>query len=400
MKKTFLLPYIFVSSFSFASGQVNFENSFNYDTDKKIKSVHKLNMNIKENNILLETELSKKDNLDGFVRIGFDNEKLSSFVKHEFNSKKNIFDAIYKYDNSKFSDKLSSSFEFDVFKLSKINFSNEFVYKFNDNIRIKNSLNIYSSINGTKDKIVIPIFLKNNEIKDYPIDLYGFSSKISYEYDINKNFKIESSINAKYDDRRIDELIDSKVKHAFRVKPFQRTYGIDIDAATKYSQNNLKSSLKLDYGYKNVYDFATTGTINVSVDTFQHSFGIDTNLEYLYDFNDGFKIVPSLNANFKGVITNFVGKESQKVRSAKHEKYTFKLEPSTKLEYMHDKFTASLKLDVPVNFEARKYTHIKNTDEISELTTFKVDDFDKKNTKNFGFENISMKLSFGLGYKW
>lgn len=31
-------------------------------------------MNIKENNILLETELSKKDNLDGFVRIGFDNE--------------------------------------------------------------------------------------------------------------------------------------------------------------------------------------------------------------------------------------------------------------------------------------------------------------------------------------
>lgn len=143
MKKTFLFPYIFVSSFSFASGQVNFENSFNYDTDKKIKSVHKLNMNIKENNILLETELSKKDNLDGFVRIGFDNEKLSSFVKHEFNSKKNIFDATYKYDNSKFSDKLSSSFEFDVFKLSKINFSNEFVYKFNDNIRIKNSLNIY-----------------------------------------------------------------------------------------------------------------------------------------------------------------------------------------------------------------------------------------------------------------
>lgn len=37
-------------------------------------------------------------------------------------------------------------------------------------------------------------------------------------------------------------------------------------------------------------------------------------------------------------------------RTSRHEKYTLKLEPSTKLEYMHDKFTASLKLDVPVNF--------------------------------------------------
>lgn len=442
--KIFLI--LLLSVISFSSGKVelvselkntplslNKKEEVEFNFEKELKREYKLITNINENNMYLNTELeitNKLNKVSGSVKIGYDNKKLSSSIKYIIHEKKTTVNAGYKYKNNDFSYKINSEIELKSLEFNKMNLLNEFRYtfdkktntmikldtkfnslkqirfdfeneinhKYNDKFDFKNEFKLAKSAGSYKGEIEVPEFIKPKKIKSDDINLFMVSDKISSVYKITDEVKLTSSAYLGYENRKthLDMLTINKL-NIMDFNENQNEWKLLTELKLNYNSKQikgLKSNLYLKYTYQNILDSLQTkkskGTIESNIDTFE----VNAGATYDKNINKNFKFTPSINLEYTHSLAKYLITE-KKNGNLQLEKQKLIIKPDIKLSYKYNKITTSLGVEMPFEFEGKKYID-NNTKDLKDIEPY----LNKSENEDFAFRKAKLKATLSLKYSW
>lgn len=419
-----LLSMLGITTLVIASGKVELIGEINnephaketktLDLKKELKTEAKLVANIKENNIVFDTELkygakvkeskfTLSDQLEGFVSLGYDNDQFATSVKYNFGEKETNLKALYKYENDKLTLKPTVRLKFDVLKPTRFALVFDSSYKFNDKLTLSNKTKVMTSINKMKDKIEAPEFLILKKIESDNVSMFGLDKKLTAEYVLNDEVKFIANANAVYETKAVDKISKLMVgkKEVKDVTLSQKTLELSADAKAQYESKELKTDLMMKYTYKNTVDYGkgTNGSEHKgTIISNKNLFELDTNASYDYNLLDGLTLTPALGINYKSNLTKFVGMSNGKTGNATLKENIFTVKPNAKASYKYDNFMASLNVELPVELSSKKYSDVKES-ELKDILEYKNKNIAKK-LHDFDYEKTSLKATLSLGYSW
>lgn len=438
---------LMLSVISFSSGKVelvseikntplylNKKDEVEFDFEKELKREYKLITNINENNLYVNTELeitNKLDKVNGSLKVGYDDKKLSSSIKYIIHEKKTFLNAGYKYKNNDFNYKVNSEIELKSLEFNKMNLLNEFRYtfdkktntmikldtkfnslkqirfdfeneinhKYDDKLDFKNELKLAKSAGSYKGEIEVPEFIKPKKIKSDDINLFMVRDKISSVYKLTDEVKLTSSAYLGYESRKthLDKLKINEKQNIMDFNENRNEWKLLTEFKLNYNSKHikgLKSNIQLKYTYQNILDSLQTkkskGTIESNIDTFE----VNAGATYDKNINKNFKFTPFINLEYTHSLAKYLITE-KKNGTLQLEKQKLIIKPDIKLSYKYNKITTSLGVEMPFEFEGKKYTD-NNTKDLKEIKPY----LNISKNEKFAFKKAKLKATLSLKYSW
>lgn len=389
MKKTLLLSLISASSLLLAQGDIKLittseSNSIKLEKDKTYDTNVKLLANIKKENIYGEMKLGLKSQSDeitkafdfisvseGFVKLGYDDNKIAASIKYDFstNSKQGAYlDGSYTYMNEQFMVKPKIQVASYKFNPLSLKLGNDVEFKANDKLKLNNNLNFMLA----KD-IIYDIELDNedNESKifeDYYNEIQhklhnSYSTNLKKLFEINGNLglaytpidsvKLSANLYGAYNNANLEIKKDDSINIydyvAHTSKPLEADKKLTINRfdinptlkAEYKSSFGLMADALLDYKYFRLIK-EENGMHNA------HLFKLDSNVSYDLKFNDkiGLRLAGNLVYLYDFIDEHYYKDNKMALYEAEDHSRLI-LNPNVDLMYKGDKFSSSLKAEVP-----------------------------------------------------
>lgn len=444
MRKTILSAMLAISSVSLASGSVTMKHEFESEKTTSTKDIkflydsnskHTISAKLSQNKFNIGINLSTKGKytkakkefgkgIEGDVLVEYKGKKVGSSLKYVLDKKEMELNGSYTQKDDVLKATQAVKLTLHDLDPSKLVLSTDLSYKYNDNFTLSNKTEGYTSVNGAKDKIVVPEFLVG-ELNSNKMKLHGLNSDLSGEYKFNNALSLSANLKAGYDQRSImskqNENIKISVEKDFSrngLNPTQTSYYSGIGMNLKYSAEQFNSELKFGYTYKGVSDpVKIEGKRNKEeegvIDTKSNIYDASLKLSYKAPITKEFSITPALNVKYDGLKNKYdsfmvVGKVKG---STDYTKHSLAIMPSLSMNYKKEKFDVNLNIEVPINFEGEKtggdfnikkygagpringikwfwYKHATNKNNLDSI----------KLNKKFGFKDTNLKATLSIGY--
>lgn len=156
----------------------------------------------------------------------------------------------------------------------------------------------------------------------------------------------------------------------------------------------LKSNLYLKYTHQDILDSLQTkkseGLIESNINTFE----VNAGTTYDKNINKNFKFTPSINLEYTHSLAKYLITE-KKNGDLQLEKQKLIIKPDIKLSYKYNKITTSLGVEMPFEFEGKKYTD-NNTKDLKDIKPY----LNITKNENFAFKKAKLKAILSLKYSW
>lgn len=263
------------------------------------KFTHKIKVDIKENGVIVGSEIGINKNIYGYINAGYDNDK---------------FGVIARYDISKF-----------------LSIQGIYKHRLNDKMYLKNNLILKTSLNSVSFSDVLPIDLKEyiNGVENGNADNSFNSKGLSYSliYGIKHKDKIDFISDISFDTSLV-EMNNNKLAN-FRI------YGLNSKLEYKPIQS-LRSNTELEL--KIIRGKIADGDININ------KFGIKEKLEYDILQKNGFTLTPGLDFGYTG----YYAKAQAGEGNSDDNKHYILINPNINLKYKYENVSTGLKLELPI----------------------------------------------------
>lgn len=208
--------------------------------------------------------------VEGFLKLGYDNDKLAGFVNYDLGKKTTVVNGSYKYTQDKLTLKPYTELEMEILTPTRIKFGNITEYKFNNDFKVKNDTAYFNEFAGSGKgsfgiKTDTKVEYTPENIKQLKADfkarydyvdsktpnkiakshIFEIESNTSYDFDLTNGFKLTPAMRMTYHGNFSN--VDEKQIMGQRVGTVDvNALVLDPSATLTHKYNNLTTSLKLE----------------------------------------------------------------------------------------------------------------------------------------------------------